>query len=765
LLSFQLEDIFISLFQWAKVQPVIFPEQDPSSVLRRTSSSNRRTKADSSTPDLVPHIAGLLRPTLIICGITISPIKPSSEVSVKVYHQRHFISWLVGFWNALQDASQTTANSKSKTSWDKRSRVHVRSILQDYEQPFLDCLRSLTDATSTARGARIRTKRESSTPSRASLDQRKPRSKALPSLSKTQELLTRSAPTAANLAKRVQVHSPNSSFHNPLSSPHTPRGGILAKALGLNLTTENSSIWSPLKRSADPLPAKPLVKRRLFAGTMDQQEAAIKPEPKVRRKRRNSDTDTSELTGRSPVMADFEESAQSNYLPVTYTELDTSQQSWLIGPNGESDSQSASQSQMSQPSWDQFRDALRKRLSTDTLPTSVDHDEPQVSTQSPVHESSDAPPSMVVNESHQTTNAENPIILDGTNQLRLDEAVMDTNPPESETVDVTSATSENRPIENTTVKDNEADVVPIEVAGPNFSAEPTSVEPTDIPPATTTPPNTPQRLSTDDPGSENTTPKSYFQKFTNGLRTPVESNSPVPMMLSLNRPTSPLIRGIGSSRAQRMLALGLKKAAEQTARQKSNVDLPSSETNSPESVAPESPLTVRSTNVSDQTGSPSGIMRNLWSRKKPQRVSFAEQPVVFTFGRASQSPVGDSDSPQVTSEHQVSMKPVSALQDITGTTLNANSSDRAVIIKATIDESPPSQMPTGTNSDLKTKQMDVHVGNRRLSLPLVRRVDLDASQSSQEGYVLSHYLENLFFCLIFIQFNPFVLFFFTTNRP
>lgn len=66
---------------------------------------------------------------------------------------------------------------------------------------------------------------------------------------------------------------------------------------------------------------------------------------------------------------------------------------------------------------------------------------------------------------------------------------------------------------------------------------------TDIPPPeTSTPPNTPQHLAVEDSFGTNNAPNSYLRKLANGLRTPADTTTPIPPILSLSRPSSPLIR-------------------------------------------------------------------------------------------------------------------------------------------------------------------------------------------------------------------------------
>lgn len=73
----QLEGIFLALFRWANVQPVILPEENASSVLQLASSKGR-SRENNDVIYRVCHIAGLLRPALILTGITISPVWHSS---------------------------------------------------------------------------------------------------------------------------------------------------------------------------------------------------------------------------------------------------------------------------------------------------------------------------------------------------------------------------------------------------------------------------------------------------------------------------------------------------------------------------------------------------------------------------------------------------------------------------------------------------------------------------------------------------------------
>ncbi|THD22009.1 hypothetical protein D915_007233 [Fasciola hepatica] len=882
-----LEEIFVALFRWAKVQPIVFPDQNPSSVLQLTSSKGRAKVNSSSASMTVHHISGLLRSALVLSGIRICPIQHSPK-GQSTQLNRSFISWLVGFWNALQDAwlvTSSAVNSKCKVIWDKRSRDQVHSILQDYEQPFLEYLCKLNKnnnntSGSSQPGAQSQNKRngkERCTSARGSLgsarrsrfkveegqvkSEPRPRGRSsmLPSsssasrskeldadgdvslaalkqeifasqinlsegvrttpsplvrrgrrgrlslhrsssvteseitpvgrmpLSANHELLTRSAPvhTKAGRGRQSIIKS-----RSPQSSPHTPRGGILASTLGIDLSAGNHSMWSPNKGSPDPLPAKPLVKRRLFSASTDQTSTPTKsnkkttPLPGSRRKRLNSDSDALEQTVRSPpVLAHFEESAQfvfippksensrkrrrtmtthqkerfdeqrDNYVPVTYTELDTSQQSWVNAAGGGSDSQSGSQSQISQPSWDQFRTALQDRLATNIVTPSSGTvgQEPRLSTQSSTSESvcgtenKFQPDCILATEAVHTNHDEVPMDIE-TNPTNL-ETLATSDPNETLSAQETQNTNNAKVIEKCIVLSDKPQQ-PDSPAQSTSADAPASDSPPESmtlpPPETLTPPNTPQCPTAEDSLASNTTPTSYLRKLAIGLRPFADTNASVPPVLSLSRPTSPLIRNMGSSRAQRMLVLGLKKAAEQTARQKPLSDNVLSDTNSPERTAPASPLSAGMVYQMDQTGSPSGILRNLWSRKKAQRVSFADQPVVFTIGRASQSPT-DVDSSlriETAGESEIPPRGTAVLQDVTGSILNAGPSEAVVddhTAASTISESPsnldlaPSPILTESDKSSEAKYIEVDVGSRRLSLPLFTRVDLDSSQCSSDG--------------------------------
>ncbi|TPP67657.1 hypothetical protein FGIG_07883 [Fasciola gigantica] len=881
-----LEEIFVALFRWAKVQPIVFPDQNPSSVLQLTSSKGRAKVNSSSASMTVHHISGLLRSALVFSGIRICPTQHSPK-GQSTQLNRSFISWLVGFWNALQDAwliTSSTVNSKYKVIWDKRSRDQVHSILQDYEQPFLEYLCKLNNnnnnntSGSSQPGAQSQNKRngkERCTSARGSLGSARrsrfkveegqvksePRPRGRPSMllssssasrskeldadgdvslaalkqeifasqinlsrgvrttpsplarrgrrgrlslhrssSVTEseitpvgrmpnhELLTRSAPvhTKAGRGRQSIIKS-----RSPQSSPHTPRGGILASTLGIDLSTGNHSVWSPNKGSPDPLPAKPLVKRRLFSASTDQTGTPTKsnkkttPLPGGRRKRLNSDSDALEQTVRSPpVLAHFEESAQfvfippksengrkrrrtmtthqkerfdeqrDNYVPVTYTELDTSQQSWLSAAGGGSDSQSGSQSQISQPSWDQFRAALQDRLATNIVTPSSGAvgQEPRLSTQSSTSESVCGtenkvhPDCILATEAVHTNHNEVPMDIE-TNPTNLETlATSDSN--ETLSAQETQNTNNANVIEKCIVlsdklqqSDSPAKSTPADAPASNSPPESMTLPS----PETLTPPNTPQCPTAEDSLTSNTTPTSYLRKLAIGLRPFADTNASVPPVLSLSRPTSPLIRSMFISiSVLHQLRHGLKKAAEQTARQKPLSDNVLSDTNSPERTAPASPLSAGMVYQTDQTCSPSGILRNLWSRKKAQRVSFADQPVVFTISRASQSPTDVDNSLRIetTGESEISPRGTAVLQDVTGSILNAGSSEAVVddhTTASTISASPsnrdlaPSPISTESDESSEAKYIEVDVGSRRLSLPLFTRVDLDSSQCSSDG--------------------------------
>ncbi|CAI2738316.1 unnamed protein product [Dicrocoelium dendriticum] len=90
-----------------------------------------------------------------------------------------------------------------------------------------------------------------------------------------------------------------------------------------------------------------------------------------------------------------------------------------------------------------------------------------------------------------------------------------------------------------------------------------------------------------------------------------------------------------------MLVLGLQKAAEQTARQKSINSMesapPGASTPDQKQLSEDRIATPPQNHAVVETDSPSGIMRGFYSRKKSQRVSFADHPVVYTFGPSPNS--------------------------------------------------------------------------------------------------------------------------------
>ncbi|CAH8464614.1 unnamed protein product [Heterobilharzia americana] len=231
---------------------------------------------------------------------------------------------------------------------------------------------------------------------------------------------------------------------------------------------------------------------------------------------------------------------------------------------------------------------------------------------------------------------------------------------------------------------------------------------------------------------------------------PVTSLSVPPILNS--RPnshtlSSPLIRG--SSRAQKMLALGLQKAAEQTARQKSssgeqnvsNVSGILSADNSPVLTERKSFSNVfvspsRLPFSSSATDSPSGIMRNLWSKKKSQRVSFAEQPMIYTIGSLNAFEL-ESDEDNVY-QNCSSLNSRKVLHDLTDNTCDFDDlSDNDVESKTHKESSESNQVDEkSSQNDTDLSVTSKEPSNAIListSISVDTYVDLDASQDSSQS--------------------------------
>ncbi|CAL8104738.1 unnamed protein product [Calicophoron daubneyi] len=512
----------------------------------------------------------------------------------------------------------------------------------------------------------------------------------------------------------------------------SPKPGILAAALGIHSGSSpllpNQQSWSPLNSSPGPLPGRPLVKRRLFMGSADSTGGLEHRMGLLgSRKRHLSDSDSGDKAAprssqkpliEPPIPADFEDSAQfvfiqpapdnsrkrrrtltshqkerfqeqkEEYIPITYTALDNSQQS-LTGMGSDS------QSQISQASWDQLQ--IRASETSSSVKPKED-----------AHESSPILKSL------------SDVVTDKGSPMQLDDKKPDTK--NLETGEVSGLTSETAsmsvaipivslrspvplpdtdlPVNVYITKDNDEVSNPATVTkstsdtssgSVEIIAENTAKKAVEAPQkedATGNPPDPLQSPSKSPQSSSSIEPKSFStsvasKRYSCPPASPALT-APLPAALTTGL-TSPLIRGAPSSRAQRMLALGLQKAAEKSVRHR-----PSGDSNSEPTTPENKPHVAASPSnhppFSIEGESPSGIIRNLWSRKKLQRVSFAEQPTIITFGL--------SMSPPEPSHRESPVRKV--LSDLTSSAINATT---------TIDESPPSQI----DARRLTEDTDVNV--------------------------------------------------------
>ncbi|KAF5402447.1 hypothetical protein PHET_04370 [Paragonimus heterotremus] len=713
-----LEDLFINIWRALGCCPVLLDGTDLSSSSTAVRSLNISSSVTSGckTFPLAPHqcIA------LLHSALTLS--RPTTQLPVQ--HTRPFILWLIGFWNGLVDTYLVEKSSRSG-GWEA-----LQKSLIEHEDTFRTLVCSVpTEASCTpgtpraarkTRGkailqlvddgecgtpnkrspgekiplkqqpangetsARGRPKRARLSLNKSSLagQQTTPVKRSLPPVQL--DNLTRSAPSNLGAGRRGRGRRSMLATHSPLNSA----SGILAAHLGIqpgvNVIESLRDRWSPVSGSPGPMPGRPLIKRRLFMGQVDESgdvDKSRKPvlrigHPATARKRTMSDSDPASVGPRlkleeddnvlrAPLPIDFEESAQftfippvpdnprkrrrnltahqkehfreqkEDYLPITYTELDLSQQS------SGCDSQSQSQSRLSGPSWDQFRSCVPH---ASTLDSAVDVDvssgmhtteseavtkitqpvEPDVVDLSvlpqkavqPVVEARGLLPT-------EASDVQKPKVLISPMQVEISQTCEQPQPSvpgtsvqldfvasDKQHILGTASYSENKDSIDHELPILESDSTPKPHESPCLAQiENTSTSPTIAHLLKSACPTTPPSLT-------------------------------VPMPAPVSR-CSPLIRTGASSRAQRMLVLGLQKAAEQNARQKRSE--PSSEPTTPE--RKNSPTAISpSVGQSLVTDSPSGIMRNFSSRKKVQRVSFAERPVVYTFG-FSESPPFVSDLP------------------------------------------------------------------------------------------------------------------------
>ncbi|KAH9596586.1 hypothetical protein MS3_00000935 [Schistosoma haematobium] len=468
------------------------------------------------------------------------------------------------------------------------------------------------------------------------------------------ENITQSAPSNSS-SRRGRGRKGVNLF--PASPKPSPTNGIIAEAFGIPpgtslIDNENDNHnWSPTVTSPGPLPCRPLVKRRLFGGPQEvpvtesksnnSNQLSLQPTRKRHFSDSEQNTTTSKVVTISTCCEDtcdfifippqsesvkkrrryltthqkerFKEQLRE-YIPTMYNELDISQQSWSSISGGGGGSESQSQIEFS-PQSSVNKDCQEV---SETLEPLDSHTKPNVTEE-------------LNNESSQT---ENITVKNSTSPLCMESECIPTKAVLSPSIDPLTEKESDLKDDFEIIQDTETI---------NTECELDCVD------------EISSRLNTSDLSGQ--TNSNQFNESFNLPSTTLPKQSPkdendkvspptitvsIPPILT-SRPnnhtlSSPLIRG--SSRAQKMLVLGLQKAAEQTARQRSSSGDHNSGSlsldNSPTLTERKSTLNLlasssRSTLNPSVADSPSGIIRNLWSKKKSQRVSFVEQPVVYTI--------------------------------------------------------------------------------------------------------------------------------------
>ncbi|CAH8489064.1 unnamed protein product [Schistosoma rodhaini] len=553
----------------------------------------------------------------------------------------------------------------------------------------------------------------------------------------------------------------------PASPKPSPTNGIIAKAFGIppgtSLINNESDIhnWSPTATSPGPLPSRPLVKRRLFGGP---QEVAV-TESKLNnsnqlslqptRKRHFSDSErntnnSSKVVTISTCCEDtcdfifippqseslkkrrrcltthqkerFKEQL-NEYIPTMYNELDISQQSWSSISGGGGGSESQSQLDFS-------------------LQSSVNKDCQEVS-ETPEPLDSNAKPNATEEEvNNETSQTENISVKTSTSPLCIESECIPTKTVLSPSVDPPTSEKESdlkddfEIIQDTETINTECELDCVDEISSKLNTSDLSDE------------TNSNQLSESFNLPSNFLPKTSSKDDNEKVSPPTITVTIPPILTS--RPnnhtlSSPLIRG--SSRAQKMLVLGLQKAAEQTARQRSssgdhnsgNLSLD----NSPTLTERKSTLNLlaspsRSTFSPSVAGSPSGIIRNLWSKKKSQRVSFVEQPVVYTIESIhSMEQESDEDS-----DHDNRIDFSTNRKTILFNNNNEDDGDKyeefndlnenkldEIVINTNVEklkESNKKNEETGING-IPMSKIEVHVTSKQIP------VDLDASQDLSQS--------------------------------
>ncbi|XP_018649428.1 hypothetical protein Smp_144160 [Schistosoma mansoni] len=568
----------------------------------------------------------------------------------------------------------------------------------------------------------------------------------------------------------------------PASPKPSPTNGIIAKAFGIppgtSLINNESDIhnWSPTATSPGPLPSRPLVKRRLFGGP---QEVAV-TESKLNnsnqlslqptRKRHFSDSErntnnSSKVVTISTCCEDtcdfifippqseslkkrrrcltthqkerFKEQL-NEYIPTMYNELDISQQSWSSISGGGGGSESQSQLDFS-------------------LQSSVNKDCQEVS-ETPEPLDSNAKPNATEEEvNNETSQTENISVKTSTSPLCIESECIPTKTVLSPSVDPPTSEKESdlkddfEIIQDTETINTECELDCVDEISPKLNTSDLSDE------------TNSNQLSESFNLPSKTLPKPSPKDENEKVSPPTIAVTIPPILTS--RPnnhtlSSPLIRG--SSRAQKMLVLGLQKAAQQTARQRSssgdhnsgNLSLD----NSPTLTERKSMLNLlaspsRLTFTPSVADSPSGIIRNLWSKKKSQRVSFVEQPVVYTI-ESTHSMEQESDED---SDHDNQIDFSTNRKTILFNNNNEDDGDKyeefndlnenkldEIVINTNVEklkESNKKNEETGING-IPMSKIEVHVTSKQIPVDLDASQDLSQSDNSSSSQTIAILTDN-----------------------
>ncbi|KAK4473482.1 hypothetical protein MN116_002848 [Schistosoma mekongi] len=557
------------------------------------------------------------------------------------------------------------------------------------------------------------------------------------------ENITQSAPS--NFSSRRGRSRKGVDLFPPSPKP-SPASGIIAEAFGIppgtSLINESDNHnWSPSMTSPGPLPGRPLVKRRLFTGpqeasvTEDKSNNPDRLSLEATRKRHFSDSEQNvnnpskivtistcgddtcdfifippppeSLKKRRRLTAHQKErfKEQSNeYKPPTYNELDISQQSCSSMSGGDSQSQPEFNLQLSVnktcPEVSEKAESLDPQTKTEELTETSEIENTVVKTSYPLENKLEFTPIKILGNDLSSM-VDSPDCVLESNSKNDPEIIQDT--------ETTNAECESECIEEISTVLNTPDV--------SDGTNPSQLnESTDMPSANL--------------------PKLCTKNDEDGKVSPPTITVTIPPILT-SRPnshtlSSPLIRG--TSRAQKMLALGLQKAAEQTARQK----LSSGDHTYGNLLSDHSPTsTERKTTLNllaspsrlpyspSVNESPSGIIRNLWSKKKSHRVSFAEQPVVYTI-ESMHSLEQESDEDYDFNKKRIVFHPTddNTYEDFSDLSDKSDELTNNIVKEA-------SESNIYHDNDKKVDHRSTHMSERRTIVsPEEMSVDLDSSQNS-----------------------------------